>query len=315
MRLLSANSLQLHQFNDEGRLPPYAILSHTWGDQEVSLSDLESDNISLKSGFRKIEQACKQALIDGLEFVWVDTCCIDKGSSAELSEAINSMFRWYECASACYAYLEDVHWQPGLKGSRWFARGWTLQELIAPNEVYFYNSEWKTIGTRTELCSCIEEITSINQDVLTAHHRNLGHGTIGPLLASKSVAQRMAWAANRETTRPEDMAYSLLGLFDIHMPLIYGEGVNKAFTRLQAEILRDSADHSILAWSTESHISTITVDQPQSTPGGPIDPRDHVAVALATQPKLFALCKNIATILASDARPIEMTSRGLKIDL
>ncbi|KAJ4353580.1 uncharacterized protein N0V89_005310 [Didymosphaeria variabile] len=125
----------------------------------------------------------------------------------------------------------------------------------------------------------------------------------------------MAWAANRETTRPEDKAYSLLGLFDLHMPLIYGEGLNKAFTRLQAEILRDSADHSILAWSTESSIIKSTVAQPHLTSGGPIDPQDHITVALATQPKLFALCKNIATILVSDARPIEMTSKGLKIDL
>lgn len=196
-----------------------------------------------------------------------------------------------------------------LKGSRWFTRGWTLQELIAPNEVYFYSGDWKFMGTRTDMCSAIESITSIHQDVLNARHRSLGQGTVGPLLASKSVAQRMAWAANREATRPEDMAYSMMGLFDIHMPLIYGEGVNKAFARLQAEILRDSADHSILAWSTESNISVLTADQQQSAQGGPIDPQDQVTVALATQPKLFALCKNIATIQASDARPIDDKSR------
>ncbi|KAF1976635.1 HET-domain-containing protein, partial [Bimuria novae-zelandiae CBS 107.79] len=183
--------------------------------------------------------------------------CIDKSSSAELTEAINSMFRWYQKAAACCAYLDDATLgsesacddtiEDLLRWSRWFTRGWTLQELIAPNEVHFYDSLWKPMGTRTALGTCIADITSINSEILTTP-RATARTSIHSLLSEKSVARRMAWTAHRKTTRPEDIAYCLLGLFDIHMPLIYGEGTKKAFARLQIEILRDSTDQSILAW-------------------------------------------------------------------
>jgi len=170
-------------------------------------------------------------------------CCIDKTSSAELSEAINSMFRWYQKASVCYAYLADVlkDTDPDkdpeeFSRSRWFTRGWTLQELVAPKNVVFYSRSWKNIGTKERLCNTISTITGIDIDTL-----------LGEDVTFVSVANKMSWASGRRTTRTEDMAYCLLGIFDVNMPLLYGEG-KKAFLRLQEEILRSSYDHSLFAW-------------------------------------------------------------------
>ena len=162
------------------------------------------------------------AVADGFDYIWIDTCCIDKTSSAELSEALNSMYRWYQEAEECYAYLADVphnsiNRATGVTGpswkSRWFTRGWTLQELIAPLSVIFLNSEWQEIGTKSNLQRDISEITGIPSSFL-----------LGDDLRHASIAQRMSWASKRETTRIEDLAYYLMGLFGIYMPMLYGEG-------------------------------------------------------------------------------------------
>ena len=193
---------------------------------------------------KKVRQACAVARLDGWSQLWVDTSCIDKTSSSELSEAINSMFAWYRDAAVCYVYLADVpqSGDPRRRGSafrhsRWFTRGWTLQELIAPQVVIFLAREWEIIGTKESLADLIEDITGIHRDVLM--HRT-SHNDV-------SVAARMSWAAERTTTRIEDQAYCLLGLFGIVMTPIYGEGEH-AFTRLQEEILRRIPDDSIFAW-------------------------------------------------------------------
>jgi hypothetical protein len=245
MRLLSAKTLQLAAFPDD-RLPAYAILSHTWGDDELLPQDLGANTEEKKSkkGYAKVRGCCERALGDGLEWVWIDTCCIDKSSSAELSEAINSMFRWYQRADVCYAYLADVSIRDldddAIIGSRWFTRGWTLQELLAPGTVTFYTSEWRLLGSKTDLSKPISSTTGIDEQHL--------HGK-RPQIAS--VAERMSWAARRQTTRVEDMAYCLLGIFDINMPLIYGEG-EKAFSRLQEEILKSLDEQSVFAWTLNS---------------------------------------------------------------
>lgn len=210
------------------------------------MEDIILARSSEKKGFQKIEYCCQQAASDGLEWVWIDTCCIDKASSAELTESINSMFRWYRAAAVCYVYLADVPRnlrlttiEKKLAKSRWFTRGWTLQELIAPHEVIFYSYDWHKVGTKSELSACISTITGIDETYLN-----------GANLQSASVAQRMSWAARRQTSRTEDVAYSLLGIFDVSIPLIYGEG-HKAFQRLQEEIMRAyPEDHSIFAWGT-----------------------------------------------------------------
>lgn len=253
MRLLNCRRLLYGQLASEavenyyGDPPPYAILSHTWGREEVSLQDLAQPEVSRKEGFKKIRYCCEQSLKDNLEFAWVDTCCIDKSSSAELSEAINSMFRWYLNARVCYAYLRDVATvypgssEPGPEfyTSKWFTRGWTLQELLAPDAVVFYSKSWQKIGTKKELIGTLSQITNIDSYFL------------GPeadtRLRFASIAQKMSWASKRTTTRVEDIAYSLLGIFDISLPLLYGEST-RAFTRLQEKLIEQHHDHSIFAW-------------------------------------------------------------------
>jgi hypothetical protein len=230
-------------------IPRYAILSHTWGadGEEVTFKDLMRGTGKSKAGYQKTRFCGEQAAADGLQYFWVDTCCIDKSSSAELSEAINSMFRWYHNAGKCYVYLSDVSisgsinkdqssrwtWEPAFQKSRWFTRGWTLQELIAPASVEFFSVEGERLGDKKLLERQIHEITGITAQALQ-----------GDPLSHFSVNERLSWAAKRKTKREEDAAYSLLGIFDIHMPLIYGEGREKALIRLYKEIEESSKDKS-----------------------------------------------------------------------
>jgi hypothetical protein len=233
-----------------------AILSHTWGNEEVLFSDIKdvsydkSSTASAKLGYSKLINACQKAKEFSLDYCWIDTCCIDKDSSAELSEAINSMFAWYSDATVCFAYLEDVQCASvdvDLPNSRWFKRGWTLQELIAPKSVEFHDKDWVNIGSKytrseqvTPFMEELKSITGIDEVVLWKP----------AYMRSKSVAARMSWAQNRETTRKEDLAYCLMGIFGVNMPLLYGEG-DRAFLRLQEEIIKISDDHSIFAWDRD----------------------------------------------------------------
>ncbi|KAG1740546.1 heterokaryon incompatibility protein-domain-containing protein [Suillus paluster] len=243
---------------------PYAILSHRWlaDSEEVSFQDLQHmpvppsggshdhhnhaptfpPNVLGKSGLQKLQGACNQASRAGYQYIWIDTCCIDKTNSTELSEAINSMYAWYRDSAVCYVYLHDVDKEAvaadvktALARAVWFDRGWTLQELIAPKTVCFFAKDWSKIGTKHEFASILHEITHIRQEVLLGRPCTL------------SIAERMSWAAGRVTYKKEDRAYSLMGLFDIHMPIIYGEG-EKAFRRLQLEIMKSSDDQTIFAW-------------------------------------------------------------------
>ena len=232
-------SLNLVEYYDNS-IPRYAILSHTWGSdgEEVTFKDFMEGTGKDKAGYNKINFCRKQAASDGLHHFWVDTCCIDKSSSAELTEAINSMFRWYQDATKCYVYLSDVStsrngtnvqsssttWEAAFRESRWFTRGWTLQELIAPTSVEFFSREGNLLGCKRSLEQEIHEITKVPIEALR-----------GGLLTNFEVEERFSWADHRETKRQEDKAYSLLGIFDIHMPLVYGEG-NKAFVRLREAI-------------------------------------------------------------------------------
>ncbi|KAF2830394.1 HET-domain-containing protein [Ophiobolus disseminans] len=222
-------------FRDNRHIPPYAILSHTWGpeEDEVSFQDLTNRTGTTKAGYRKIDFCAKQAARDKLQFFWIDTCCIDKSSSAELAEAINSMFRWYRDSAKCYVYLDDVSADSMAKNelafqkSRWFTRGWTLQELLAPKSVEFFSREGDRLGSKSSRMQEIADITGIPTEALQES-----------VLSSFSVDQRMIWANGRETTREEDMVYSLLGIFNIYLPLLYGEGRENALRRLQKKIMK-----------------------------------------------------------------------------
>ena len=248
MRLLNTNSFQFEEFYDT-KIPKYAILSHRWEDGEggeVTLQDFRKGKKQTSQGHAKIKQCCALASSRGHEWVWIDTCCIDKKSSAELSEAINSMYRWYRRASECYAHLSDVTWnaqdvqasRKAFTGSLWFTRGWTLQELLAPSHVIFFDREWHSFGTKDTLSTEISTATGIKDEHMKRWF-------------DACVATKMSWISRRVTSREEDMAYCLLGLFDVNMALLYGEGP-KAFTRLQLEIIKKSSDESIFAWVTPS---------------------------------------------------------------
>jgi len=243
MRLLHTTTLSVEEVTRLAK-PQYAILSHTWDETELSLQDLNSGSSWSKSGYLKVQKSCEKARIRNT-WIWIDTCCIDKSSSAELSEAVNSMYRWYEDSDVFYVYLADFEDEEvsvqSMKNCKWFSRGWTLQELLAPSNVIFYNRYWAEIGSKRTLAGIISAITGIPLGVMQGS---------SPLRCT--VAQRFSWAATRETTRSEDIAYCLLGIFDVEMAPIYGEGSTKAFIRLQEQILKRWNDHSIFAW-TPSH--------------------------------------------------------------
>jgi hypothetical protein len=242
MRLLQVDDNGEFSVTDDlvNNIHPYAILSHTWGEDhdEVSFKDLTIGPRRSISGFKKLRFCAEQAALDGLQYFWVDTCCIDKTNAVELQEAITSMFQWYQDAVKCYVYLSDVSidklrasdlssgysWEPAFRASRWFTRGWTLQELLAPSSVEFFSGEGKRLGDKGTLEQQIHNITGVAISALR-----------GTPLSSFTVEERMLWAKSRQTKREEDKAYSLLGIFGIYMPLIYGEGMN-AFSRLQKEI-------------------------------------------------------------------------------
>ncbi|KAM0326721.1 hypothetical protein ACHAQA_006594 [Verticillium albo-atrum] len=281
MRLLNTTTLRLEFFIGD-QIPQYAILSHTWGEDEFLFEDLQGDMQAQlrnpKRGLRKVLQTCERAKVDKFKYAWIDTCCIDKSSSAELSEAINSMFRWYEDSAACYIYLEDVTLEADgtfthFDSSNWFSRGWTLQELIAPHEAEFFDKNWNYLSNRSHLASRLAANTAVDWRLLARSHETFDrscdplpgaqiipdvckvcHATsdLRYYLGLQSIATKMRWAARRRTTRQEDVAYSLLGLFNINMPLLYGEGAG-AFLRLQEEIIKKHpADQSILVWVEES---------------------------------------------------------------
>ncbi|KAL6820861.1 heterokaryon incompatibility domain-containing protein [Trichoderma sp. SZMC 28015] len=264
MYLINTKTLQLQFFLHEAghaasrsvgtkaaasSLPRYAILSHTWGANEVLFEDMmakDRNAAKKKSGYSKIEYGCRRAAADGFDYLWLDTCCVDKNSLADLSETINSMFRWYKTCSLCYVFLEDCQGPKPYQVSprsnalpKWFTRGWTLQELIAPNTIHFYSAKWAFLGTKADHIDGLSNVTGIDQYAL-------GGGDLSKI----SVARRMSWMANRRTTRTEDMVYCLLGIFGITMPLLYGEG-SKAFARLQKEIMKETDDQSIFAWKEE----------------------------------------------------------------
>lgn len=308
MRLLCAKTQTLHEFVS-GTVPPYATLSHTWEADEITFQDITNGHSyrESKKGWAKVIKCCQQAIEDALDFVWVDTCCIDKSNSVELQEAINSMFRWYEMSIECYVYLPDFSY-PGLSAepqekqsalqrftqSRWFTRGWTLQELLAPPSVRFFDSAWLEFGDKISLREQVSEATGISQEVLVGSVIDIHRA-----MDFTSIAQRMSWASRRTTTKEEDIAYCLLGIFDVNMPLLYGEGP-KAFQRLQEEIMERFDDQSILAWGFNLKDSTLW----------------SVSTALARSPQDFCNCGGIASRgAAAPGDGFSMSQRGLRLDL
>ncbi|TRX91643.1 hypothetical protein FHL15_007425 [Xylaria flabelliformis] len=334
MRLLNIQTLEIDEFYDP---PKYAIVSHTW-DKEMTFQEWQSSSGRLRRKYSKVISAANQATRDGLAYLWIDTICIDKTSSAELSEAINSMFSWYEDAKICYAYLSDVSFdgqgeveESSLRASRWFTRGWTLQELIAPSELIFYSSQWKNIGTRNQLGVLVSLITKIDSRYLIRERSLLTRDRMTSRVSDSrartslhkaSIAERLSWVSNRVTTRPEDIAYCLLGLFRINMPLIYGERSN-AWIRLQKELIAVSDDESIFAWVSvpqlemlmDNNLDEITLEQ------GPTTRLNHLvgtrwkylggSTMFAPDPVNFHRCEDHYSYLLKRKLPYSMTNAGL----
>jgi hypothetical protein len=323
MRLLNVDTVEYEVRKTE----PYVILSHTWGDEEIAYEELGLDNITEKAGYQKILRACAQAKKQGYQYIWIDTCCIDKRSSAELTEAINSMYKWYSNATLCIIYLADV---PGFqqddnmsasqgnafKKSAWFTRGWTLQELIACRHRIFFSQDWSIISDKEILEDAINvcaKVTDIPKEVLQHNRR----------LQTICIAQRMSWAAQRQTTRPEDRAYSLMGIFGVNMPILYGEGLRKAFRRLQDEIMKSSFDQTLFAWRGNYETSGLlahTPDDFQHTPEFELwapqmlMPYQMTNIGISIRPYLFQNATNFLTGVIPAALQVDMkTDEGWSV--
>ncbi|KAK4695294.1 hypothetical protein P7C71_g2434, partial [Lecanoromycetidae sp. Uapishka_2] len=293
MRLINVNTLDIG--GDKEPQSKYAILSHRWGDDEVTFDTypaarkaiedhlLQRSSANILSSIAKVAGACKLCRKLKLDYLWIDTCCIDKRSSREENEAINSMFNWYEEAEVCLTYMVDVGNAKTFVQSVWFTRGWTLQELLAPRKIVFYDQAWDEIGTKSSLSEQITAATKIS-------HQHLEN------FRPASIATKMSWQAARTTTRTEDLAYSMFGIFDVGMDIRYGER-HKAFRRLQEVIVnRYPQDESILAWTSN-----------EPGPGGVLAPSVHC----------FRSCAHlIVTGQSSDYRPraeYRISGRGFEI--
>ncbi|KXS95995.1 hypothetical protein AC579_9348 [Pseudocercospora musae] len=315
MRLIDIETLELHEFE---KPPPYAILSHRWTDDEISFQSFTTPGKRQGRGFNKIRDFCavlkayphltervewnatsKSRETIKVRWAWVDTCCIDKRNSAELSETINSMWTYYRDARFCIAYLSDVpeceDFEASFIASEWFQRGWTLQELLAPSEVWFCNASWNMVG-----CKCLVSLWKARDFLrILSKASNIPVYYLDDPTREKhqmaSIAQKMSWASMRKTSRPEDVAYCLLGLFNITMPLVYGEGQN-AFRRLQQEILRHSNDESIFAWRPSDDCAE----------GGD-------SGILAPSPEFFARAQHMHRCNLIPRQPYRVTNKGIKM--
>lgn len=296
MRLIDISNPSQLKFVEvsDPSLVRYAILSHVWnkpnGDEaftpEPTFQDLSlamKHSRALPENVRmwdKLRGFIRTAAKSGFSLLWADMCCINKENNAETSEAIASMYQWYLCAEVCYTYLQDVPYPshepdtlsppPSTEFSQsiWFKRGWTLQELLASDTLIFLSRDWKVLGTKLGLSQIVHDITNIDVKVLTQECN----------LDEVSVACRMSWAAHRVTSRPEDRAYSLMGLFGVRMPVIYGEG-EYAFVRLQEEIFRRIADPTLLAWGQPRRLSDLPLDISVPGHGG------EAAIHVRTHPR------------------------------
>ncbi|KAI1170769.1 hypothetical protein F4777DRAFT_583560 [Nemania sp. FL0916] len=291
--------MRLFKLQDDGELiltrdltsdiPPYAILSHTWGsdDEEVTYKDIIEGTGRNKDGYRKIQFCSEQAAVHGLRYFWVDSCCIDKSNSTELSQAINSMFRWYYNAAKCYVYLSDIWtngdkptpWRWNFRKSRWFFRGWTLQELVAPSSVEFFSADGRRIGDKKSMVRELSRITGIPTEVLR-----------GNPLSDFSRRERMSWVERRTTKFDEDRAYCLLGIFGVYLPLLYGEGGKNAFRRLEEEIDKQASFERRQLRNNPP----LTIDHNPSGPMGLKEPECHVLRSLWF-PSMNTRCANLET--------------------
>ncbi|KAK4646760.1 hypothetical protein QC761_0046080 [Podospora bellae-mahoneyi] len=296
MRLLNTTTLRLEQFLNI--MPQYAILSHTWGEQEVTFNDISSSARTSLKAWQKVKNYCKLARSQGWQYVGIDTCCINKADSYEFGEAINSMFR---CDGKSRPRNSEV------VQSRWFTRGWTQQELLAPPFLAFVDSDWNIVGSRETCTLAVAYATTIEQKDIQNFR-------------SCSISTELSWASKRQTTKIEDRAYSMMGLLGVHMPLLYGEGKN-AFVRLQHELIRLFNDETVLLWTTRkgSVFSTNTRSFAERMGGRGRYPEWMVRESLfAESPEAFSESNGLAVIrFHKGLRNVGISNDGisLKVEL
>ncbi|KAK7441812.1 hypothetical protein VKT23_016474 [Stygiomarasmius scandens] len=268
-RLIDAHSLKLVDLTDDQPTPPYAILSHRWiQEEEISFQEMKSlelldqdrdvvERVKSKGGYKKIKYACRQALRESIPFIWIDTCCINQKDDKDVARNIRSMFLYYRNAVVCYVFLVDVdvryRKQHRMRDSEWFRRGWTLQELIAPLRVVFFDNRWKRIGCKCDdaLGSKISSITGIPRRVLVGKRP----------LRKTGVLERMSWAMGRFTTRPQDRAYCLSGLLGVSMDPDYEESALVAFARLRKAVVERhrGQEDKLRALGTPQHLYSVLI--------------------------------------------------------
>jgi len=255
-------------FNDPSRLVKYAILSHRWMEgKEITYEMMKSGRQLTRSpGYKKLRKFCEKAGAYGVEFAWSDTCCIDKNSSTEIDESIRSMFRWYRNSYICIIHLAQSDTIQSMTGDEWMKRGWTLQELLAPRRIKLFNKQWMPMtGDRNDKSPEDTEVMVALGNATGIHPEYLREFDPGPF----KVDERMTWAAERKTTRVEDVAYSLMGIFNVSMQIAYGEGGDRAFCRL-IEAIMQAGDPSVLNWvgdAASHHCSSAIPRSPEGFVG------------------------------------------------
>ncbi|KAJ8519460.1 hypothetical protein ONZ45_g3573 [Pleurotus djamor] len=265
----------------------YAILSHTWANRELGFRDVNVEggmgvgSLEKKEGYAKLDGMCRVAGEFMCRYVWFDAVCIDKSNTMEMEETIHSMWKWYQNAYICIVHLSNTNLKlpsypanssvsptgprrrgdskrKQLKEDPWFRRGWTLPELLAPKRIKFYLGDWtkmdQRVGRRFDICRVQEEGFDFGAEYVQFLRLVADAATV-PVCAVKQFSLRthsapevFHWISKRITTRPEDLSYCLMGMLDIHIPIIYGEGHENAFYRLQSACLQSSPSRLIFHW-------------------------------------------------------------------
>lgn len=323
MRLLNVYSLEFSNFQPQ-MLPPYAAASHRWNispDFEVSLRDFREGRASSKPGFQKLQSFCNfvKTQLKDIQWLWMDTCCINQENHHEVSKAVNSMFKWYQSATVCLAYLADVtDNRLDASGSEWFRRGWTLQELLAPELVIFLSRDWRVIGHKgtariSETCSSVapELGPSLIEDVAKLTH--IPEEVLICYEASKKYTSevKLQWRGERKTTEPEDRAYCMLGIFGVTMSLIYGEGESEALRRMLKKLSRQQ--DTAISGSPMAHGTPMSVIQGTTASPEPVQSKDMLRPAktfvekpVTTQP---ATTQPVRSLSLPSNRPMHYLDR------
>jgi hypothetical protein len=291
----------------------YVMLSHRWEAKEPLLHDIQDKvvyELEPVDGMRKLQSFCKVARDAGYRWAWSDTCCIDKSSNVELQESVNTMFVWYRHSALTMIYLSDVSRSSksgALAESAWNERGWTVQEFLAPNVVIFYQKDWSLyLDDRTPNH---KESVEIMQELAYATGIDL-RALVNFQPGMRGAREKLQWASRRVTTWQEDIAYSLFGIFGVHLPVIYGEKKQHALGRLLQEIIARSGDITALDWVGKSSefnsclpADITSYEVAPCTLPSPSEDEIQTAVSSLLNTTTVDLASNLSTVLCNMRAP------------